>query len=97
LLIVGAIRILVRAERPRDFTTVDRLMIAWCAWTMFASLFQPYEPGSGPKFVAGGVFNIAGAYFVLRSLCRDLEDAAQLLRFVCIVLAPVGLAMTYEQ
>lgn len=97
LLLTATIRIIARREQaPGPRTTADKLMLAWCAWTLFASLFQPWEPGSGPKYVSGSILNVATCYFVFRSFCRDLEDVHRLFKMICLVLLPVAAAMAYE-
>lgn len=98
LLLVGIIRVVMRGEKlAGGLSTIDKLMLAWGAWTLFASLFQAQVPGSGLKYNAGIVFNVAGIYFMIRSLCRDTREVAEMLGMVGIILLPVALAMVYEQ
>lgn len=98
LLAVGFLRVVLRKEGlPGGFTTIDKLLIAWGVWTLFASLFQRFEPGSGPQYAANVVSTVGTAYFVPRMLCRDVDDTHNLLKAMCLVLVPIALAMLYEK
>lgn len=97
LLLIGLMRVVLRRESiVGGLTQIDRLMLAWCAWTIFASLFQPQLPGSGLKYNVGAVFNVAGVYFLIRSLCRDTQEVAKMLGLVGVILLPVAIAMIFE-
>jgi hypothetical protein len=97
LVLVGALRIMMRGERPvGGVTKVDWLVIGWSAWMMFASLFHDGE-GSGPVFASGVVFNVAGMYFLLRIFCQSSDELVGLVKITALLLMPIALEMFYEQ
>ncbi len=98
LLGVATIRVIARNERPVGaFNTVDRMLLVWAVWIMFASLFHEFSPGSGPVFISGIVFNIGLAYFLFRVFCRDLGEIVGVVKVTAIVLVPVALEMVLEK
>lgn len=97
LLAVGFLRVLVRRERLiGGLTSVDKLVLAWGAWIMFASLFHNRAPGSGPEYASGLVFNILGAYFLIRIWSGNVQDVVAVVSLLSLILVPVALEMTSE-
>jgi hypothetical protein len=93
----GLLRVVLRGERfAGRLNTIDRLLLAWTGWVMFASLFHEWEPGSGPVFASGYVFNITLVYFLIRVWCHDLNELTDLIRIVAVLLVPVALEMMFE-
>lgn len=97
LIAVGLIRVLVRSERPvGPMTHIDRAMSAWAIWLVLSSLFRD-NVVSALVFRLGLVYDAVGIYVLVRAHCRTVEDAVALARAAAIVLAPLALAMLYEQ
>ncbi len=98
LLLLGVCRVIVGGNGlAGGMNRIDKLMMAWAVWVLFASLFHEWAPGSGPKYMAGAVFNVAGFYLMVRSFCHGEEDLEELFGILCWVLAPVALLMVVEQ
>lgn len=98
LLLVGFIRAAARGERlVGELNGVDKLVISLMAWLLFASIFHEQRPGSGLVYMLGRVFNIALVYFLVRTWCGSVADIVNVIAAVALVLAPVALAMVYEQ
>lgn len=93
----GLLRAAIRRETlVGGLNSIDRCMVAWSAWVLFASFFHLWEPGSGPKYASGYVMNIALSYFLIRAWCRGWEDAKELIKALAVLLVPVALGMTME-
>lgn len=98
LLLVGAVRIIIRQERIEGgIDTVDRLMICLAGWLVFAGFFHVQAPGSGVVFSLGIAFNISLFYFLIRIWCRTTEDVTNLVKLVALLLLPVALEMINEK
>ena len=51
VLAVGLVRVIVRRETiAGGINTIDKLMIAWAVWMVFASFFHDRVPGAGPVY-----------------------------------------------
>jgi hypothetical protein len=98
LLLAGIFRVVSQGEGlAGGLNTMDKLLLAWGGWVIFASFFHEWLPGSGPKFAIGAVFNVLAFYFMLRSFCRTPEDVYHLFGMLCWILAPVAILMLVEQ
>jgi hypothetical protein len=98
LVLVGIIRLLLREDfLPEGFNRMDKLFVFWAGWLFFASLFHEWVPGSGPVYMAGALLNTVGFYFMIRTFCNDQDELSDTLVVLCLVLAPVALAMTIER
>ncbi|MDQ8188058.1 hypothetical protein [Pelagicoccus sp. SDUM812002] len=98
ILLFALLRVFIKGEHKNYISNpVDRLVWLWAAWTLFASLFHEYTPGSGPVFALGNIFNIIVAYFVFRLWCQTIEEVQSLVKFLAIVLAPIAIEMTLEK
>ena len=97
VLAAGLLRVLLKRETlPGGVNTIDKLMVVWSAWLVFASLFHQWMQGSGPIYTSGLIFNIICVYFLIRIWCRDLEDLTTMLRITAWLLVPVAIAMVAE-
>ncbi len=97
VLAVGLLRVIVRREAiVGGVNTIDKLMIAWAAWMVFASFFHEWIPGSGPVYASGFVFNVALVYFLTRVWCSNLSELIAVLRVLAWVIVPVAVAMLAE-
>lgn len=97
LLLVGVIRVVIRGEGIRGgFNAVDKMMMAWGAWMMFASFFHDPER-SGPITIAGQVFNLTLIYFLVRIWCSDLEEVSHVIVIVALLLVPIAIEMVMEK
>lgn len=98
VLLLGALRVLSHGEwQGLRANRIDKLMIAWSLWVLFASLFRERLPGSGPVFTAGVVYDQAMFYGLIRMWVRDLDDIKQIAASVGILVVPIALEMIYEK
>ena len=98
LLAVGLVRVISKGERiSGGLNAIDKLLIAWSCWLLFASLFHLQGPGSGTVFSLGVMFNIFLMYFLIRTWCNDPEQIADLTKMVALLLMPVALEMVCEK
>lgn len=98
LVAVGIFRVILRSETfSGRFSAVDKLVVFWGVWNMFASLFHKYAPGSGPQYASGIVFNVAGVYFLIRIWCRNVSELRTVVGWVAVILTPVALEMVFEK
>jgi hypothetical protein len=97
VLAVGLLRVIVRRETMAGgVNMIDKLMIAWAGWTVFASFFHERVPGSGPVYALGFVYNIMLVYFLTRVWCGDLPELVAAVRSLAWLLVPVAVAMLAE-
>jgi hypothetical protein len=97
VLAIGLLRVFARGERiVGGLNTIDKLVLTWAAWLVFASFFHERLPGSGPIYTSGFVFNVVLVYFLVRVWCGDLAELVGMLRVVAWLLVPVALAMINE-
>jgi hypothetical protein len=97
VLAVGLLRAMIRRETlAGGVNTIDKLMIAWAGWIVFASFFHEFLPGSGPVYASGFVYNIVLVYFLTRAWCSDLPELMAVLRMMAWLLVPVAIAMVAE-
>jgi hypothetical protein len=98
LLAVGFLRVVVKGERlSGDINFIDKLMIAWAVWYLFASFFHDGSPGSGPIYTLGVIFNQLLLYFLVRVWCRDVNDLTDLIKILGLLFLPVALEMVFEK
>lgn len=98
LVIVGLLRLAVRGEKiAGGFNLMDKLMVLWACWLLFASFFHEWAPGSGPIYTCGVLLNTIGFYFMIRSFCLDPDELVDVLAALCLILAPVAVFMFIEQ
>jgi hypothetical protein len=97
LLVVGAIRVVVKGESlPGGLNLIDKLMVAWGAWVVFASFF--HDPlRAGPIYACGQVFNQGLIYFLIRVWCVNLKEVGEVIRVVAILMVPVAIEMIVEK
>lgn len=97
LLLVGAVRVISKGESlPGGFNLIDKLMVAWGGWVIFASFFHDPER-AGPIYACGVVFNQALIYFLIRSWCTDLEEVGDVIGIVALLMVPIAIEMTLEK
>jgi hypothetical protein len=98
LLGLGVIRVMLRGERIQGrLNSIDRMVIAWGAWVLFASLFHKFSPGSGPVYALGYVYNVTLPYFLFRIWCRSRRELELMIGAIAIMLVPVAIAMWMEK
>ena len=97
LLLVGTIRVVARGELlPGGLNLIDKLMIVWGLWMLFASLF--HDPArAGPVTAGGVVFNQTLIYFLIRIWCADLDEVGDVIRIVALLLVPISMEMLAEK
>lgn len=97
VLAAGLLRVLVRREIVAGgINAIDKLVITWAGWMVFASFFHEWVPGSGPVYALGFVYNVTLVYFLARVWCHDLSELMAMLRMVAWLLVPVAVAMIAE-
>lgn len=98
VLIAAIFRIAIKGEKVSGgINSMDRLMILWAIWLLFASLFHVWAPGSGPVYTLGSILNTVGFYFLIRSFCHDVEELERIICALCVIILPVALLMLVEQ
>lgn len=97
LLLVGLVRLHVKGETMGPFNLIDKLLVFWCCWLIFASFFHEWEPGSGPKFTVGIAVDTFAFYYIVRCLVQDPSELRLLVGTVCLILVPVAVLMVVEQ
>ena len=98
MLLVGMSRVVVKGERIQALgNPIDKIVAVLMAWLVLASFFHDGVLGSGPVYILGIIFNFAGAYFLIRTWCRDLSDASSIIALLAFILAPLALSMVAEK
>lgn len=96
LLLVGVVRVISKGESlPGGFNLIDKLMVAWGSWVVFASFFHDPQR-AGPIYASGVVFNLAAIYFLIRIWCTDLEEVGDVIAIVALLMVPIAIEMTVE-
>jgi hypothetical protein len=97
MLLVGLIRVMFKNERiVGGLNTIDKLVIAWSLWSIFAGFFHDQERYSVIYF-CGGVFNVASIYFLIRILCNDIQEVQGVIAIVAVILVPIAIEMMLEK
>lgn len=97
MLLVGVVRVVMRGEGIEGpFNKVDKAMMMWGAWMIFASFFHDPDR-AGPITAAGQVFNLTLIYFLIRIWCSDLEEVCGVIVVVALLLVPIALEMFLEK
>ena len=97
LILVGALRVLVRGERlAGGMIGLDWLMVAGAIWTIASSAFHE-PPISSLVYRLGMVYNTCGLYFLIRCFCSSANDVVDVIKCTAILLVPIALEMTNEQ
>ncbi len=98
LLFVGLARMLVRGERlGGSLNRIDKLILAWAGWVVFASFFHVWAPGSGPVYAIGYVLDLVAVYFLMRIWCDDLHEVTGVIVMLAFLLVPIALEMVTEK
>lgn len=97
LVAVGLLRVIMRGERIAGRTNaLDLLMVLWAAWALMSSFFHE-QTSAALVYRLGLVYNACGLYFLLRVLCRSMDDVIALCRVTAILLAPLAVLMLVEK
>lgn len=97
MLLVGLTRVIIRREiLPGGLNSIDKLVIGWGIWVIFASFFHDQER-YGFIFACGNVFNLAVIYFLIRIWCTDLDEVRDIIVFVAFLLVPIAAEMLMEK
>jgi len=98
LLLIGIFRVAIKGEGfPGGVNLLDKMMLAWSAWILFASFFHESAPGSGPIYILGVILNVAGVYFLIRAWIDDLEALYTTISIIAFILVPIALEMCIEK
>lgn len=97
LIAVGVLRLVLKSERPAGRpNNIDKAVLYSSLWLVFASLFQPWQDGSGPEYAFGVIFNTSLVYLLVRCFIQTPEDMRQLPITLALLLLPVSLEMVQE-
>ena len=97
MLLVGLLRVIIRGESlPGGFNLIDKMLIGWGCWNIFASFFHDPER-AGIIFSCGTVFNLTMIYFLVRIWCTDLDEVREIVLFVAFLLVPIAIEMLMEK
>jgi len=97
MLAIGLLRVIMKRESVvGGVNTIDKFVIAWAIWMVFAGFFHEWRPGSGPIYASGFVFNVTLVYFLMRVWCCDLDALASVIRVIAWLLVPVAISMILE-
>jgi hypothetical protein len=95
LVIVGAVRVLMRGERlANGVNAVDRLLFAWAALLIGTSMFHTSDAWT---YRIGTVLGELGVYTLCRVFVQDLDDVRRLFRVLCLTLVPLAILMLAEK
>jgi hypothetical protein len=98
LLLVGILRVVIKREGlTGGINLIDKIMIVWSCWGVFASLFHDAALGSGPLYALGGAFNILSVYFLTRVWVSSVEEMYDLVKLLPLILLPISLEMVSEK
>ena len=98
LILVGFVRAIIKGERIEGgLNAIDKLLMFWAAWYLFASFFHASQLDAGPVFVSGVIYNLLGFYFLVRIWCSDLDDTKDVIKIIALLLVPVAISMLGEK
>lgn len=98
LLLCGVGRAILRGEfSGLRLVAIDKIVLAYCGWMLFASLFHEQAEGSGFMNKLGGVFSTLSAFFLLRTWSRDEGNVQFLAKALVFLLLPVAISMSIEK
>lgn len=96
MLIVGVLRVLMKGEWLKGgVNLIDKMLMAWGCWAIFASLF--HEPRYGLVYTCGAVLNVTMLYFLIRIWCTDLDEIRDVILIVAFILVPLAAEMLMEK
>ncbi|HOR69784.1 MAG TPA: hypothetical protein PLY00_00615 [Verrucomicrobiota bacterium] len=95
--LIGVVRVLIRREDiAGGVNALDKMIMVWGAWALFSSAF--HEPkGEAFVFRLGLVYTAFAVYFLMRCLCRGVEDAVKIFQLTAVLLVPLALEMCLER
>ena len=97
MLVMGVIRAIIRGEfLIGGFNHIDKLLIVWGCWGIFASLFHD-QARYGFIFACGSVLNVTLIYFLIRIWCADLDEVRDFIAIVAFLLVPIAIEMVMEK
>ena len=97
MLLVGLLRVITKGEYlVGGLNTIDKIMLVWGGWVVFAGFFHDQERYS-VIYSCGSVFNLTLIYFLLRIWCTDLGEVRDVIRIVAVILVPLAAEMVLER
>ena len=97
ILLVGLARCILRQENlVGGLNTIDKMLIFWGVWSIFAGFFHDQSRYSAVYF-CGIVFNIGLVYFLTRIWCTDIGEVREVIAIVALLLLPIALEMLLEK
>ncbi|MBF6650740.1 hypothetical protein [Methylobacter sp. BlB1] len=95
LVMVGAMRVLLRGERiANGINHIDGWVIIWAIWLIGTSAFHT---SNSWVFRSGMLWTELGCYFLFRVFVQDWEDVRRIFKFICILLVPTAILMLWEK
>ncbi len=97
-MLIGLVRVIVKGERiAGGMNLVDKLLIGWAIWYFISSFFHDPKLDAGTTYVCGVIYNTLVFYFLVRVWCNDIDDMADLIKLVAVILVPIALEMCMEK
>jgi hypothetical protein len=96
LILVGAVRVLARAEFSIKWQAIDGLFLSYVAWGYSAYALQYEFEVAALIRRAGEMYTYAGTYLLSRCWLRDGDDIAALGRTLAVLAIPSGLFFAAE-
>jgi hypothetical protein len=95
MIFAGLVRVVIKGETlAGGLKTLDRLMVVWAFYIVGIGFLHT---AGDPVARLGLAYDVLGAYFLFRILVLDMDDAVRLFKGICILLAPVAVAMLFEK
>ncbi len=97
-MLIGLARVIVKGERiAGGINLVDKLLIGWAIWYFISSFFHDPTLDAGTTYACGVIYNTLVFYFLVRVWCNDIDDMADLIKLVAVMLVPIALEMCTEK
>lgn len=98
LILIGIARVIVKNERiAGGVNALDKIMLAWAAWVIFASFFHNTQTDAGPVYACGVVYNLLLFYLLVRVWCSDIVETTGIILIIAILLIPIAVEMSMEK
>lgn len=98
LMLIGVLRVIAKGERiVGGINLIDKLLIGWAVWYFISSFSHDPNLDAGTTYVCGIIYNQLVFYFLVRIWCNNLDDMADLIKVVAVILVPIALEMCMEK
>lgn len=98
VILLGILRTIIRNEKAEGaWNPIDKMVLFYALWLLFASFFHERVPGAGPKYTMGAILNLVGTYYLFRVFLRKTSEIRSFIITTTVLLVPVGISMWFEQ